>query len=176
MNLTVRECTIKDLSLIVDYWILSSDEHLKGMGVDISKFPDRVELTGNLFNAIKNKKSFCIIWEHNNLPIGHTNANQIIIGKEAHMHLHLWQHLNRQKGLGIELLRQSLPLYFNTLKIDTLYCEPYAHNLAPNKVLKKVGFSFVKTYKTTPGPINFEQDVNQWILTKEAFNKLHVKS
>ncbi len=32
----------------------------------------------------------------------------------------------------------------------------------PNWTLPKIGFCLVKTYTTTPGFLNFEQEVNQW--------------
>ncbi len=98
--------------------------------------------------------------------------NRITIGKEAYMHIHLWNNTNRQKGLGLKLIKKSLPLYFSNLNLETLYCEPYALNPAPNKILKKVGFEFVKNHVTIPGSINFEQEVCQWKMTKNMYNKM----
>jgi RimJ/RimL family protein N-acetyltransferase len=175
MSLIVRESTLNDVPLIVDYWLSSSDEHLEGMGVDLSKLPDKTTLEANLINALKTKKSYCLIWEYNNKPIGHTNANKITIGKEAHMHLHLWQQDNRQKGLGLDFIKQSLPFYFKTLQLETLYCEPYSSNPAPNKTLKKAGFRFIKTYKTSPVSLNIKPDVKQWKRLKEEFIRLYRK-
>jgi len=51
-------------------------------------------------------------------------------------------------------------------------CEPYALNPAPNKILKKVGFTFIKIYETTPGWINFKQKVNQYEFGKEMLSSL----
>jgi len=41
------------------------------------------------------------------------------------------------------------------------------------KVLKKIGFTFVKKHTTIPGSLNFEQEVNRWKLTKEMFKKIN---
>jgi RimJ/RimL family protein N-acetyltransferase len=60
------------------------------------------------------------------------------------MHLHLWYPDKRIKGMGVQLVKKSLPYFFNNLHLKTLYCEPYALNPAPNKTLPKVGFEFVK--------------------------------
>jgi len=174
MKLNVRPFEKKDISLLVDYWVNSSDDHLQSMGVDITKLPDKVILKESLLNAIQSKKSYCIIWECNAIPVGHTNVNKIIEGQQANMHLHLWDRNNRQKGLGVKFLQKSLILYFKTLDIQTLLCEPYAKNPAPNMALKSLGFEFVKNYKTVPGSINFEQDVNQWRLTRHQFEKLYL--
>jgi hypothetical protein len=48
-----------------------------------------------------------------------------------------------------------------------LICEPYARNKAPNAILPQLGFIKIKTYRTTPGAMNFEQEVNRWEMKKE---------
>lgn len=88
------------------------------------------------------------------------------------MHLHLWQSQTRQKGIGLELLKLTLPYYFSTFKLENLFCEPAASNVAPNKTLEKLGFDFIQSYDTIPGWINTYQTVNRWVLTKEKINLL----
>ena len=170
-KIQVREARLKDISLIVDYWMNCSDDYLVGMGVDLKKFPSKKDLKHALNQAIVSKKSYALIWEYNDDPIGHTNVNNIVLEKEAFMHIHLWNSNIRKQGLGTEFIKKSLPLYFDNLQLETLYCEPYALNPAPNKALKKIGFEFVKKYTTIPGNINFEQEVNQWKMTKSMFKK-----
>ncbi|WP_198517174.1 GNAT family N-acetyltransferase [Tenacibaculum sp. SZ-18] len=126
-------------------------------------------LEQQITTPIQEKKSYALIWEENGVQIGHTNANNILFGKEAFMHLHVWDTSKRKKGLGNNLIKKSLPFYFKNLEIETLFCQPYALNLAPNKTLKKVGFEFVKEYVTIPGSINFEQKVNLWKMTRDQF-------
>lgn len=57
------------------------------------------------------------------------------------------------------------------MKLQTLFCQPYAFNAAPNHALKKAGFEFVKKYSTTPGIICFEQDVNLWKMEREDYER-----
>ena len=83
------------------------------------------------------------------------------------MHLHLWENSTRKKGLGLDFLKMTVPYYFKNLELQKLICEPYSKNIAPNKVLKKLGFELVRTYETTPGQINFLQTVNRYELKKE---------
>jgi RimJ/RimL family protein N-acetyltransferase len=82
------------------------------------------------------------------------------------MHLHLWKPGERKKGLGTAFVKQTLPFYFNNLQLKNLFCEPNAHNTAPNKTLEKVGFRFIKQHITTPGWLNFEQPVNRWVISR----------
>lgn len=60
------------------------------------------------------------------------------------MHLHLWEANKRRKGIGAQLVKLSLAYFFNDLKLKQLFSESYALNSAPNKVLKKIGFTFIK--------------------------------
>ncbi len=172
-KLSVREIQESDIDLIAQYWLGSDKVFLEGMGVDTTKLPSRQEwrqmLSEQLSQPYDQKKSYCIIWLVNNIPVGHSNVNKIIFGKEAYMHLHIWNSAVRQKGLGVQLIRKSLPYFFKNLQLAKLYCEPYALNPAPNKTLKKAGFTLVKEYITTPGWINFEQPVKLWELDYKSF-------
>jgi RimJ/RimL family protein N-acetyltransferase len=174
-NLQVRELESRDIDLLADYWLLSDPHFLEGMGVDLSKIPSRQDLhrmlTAQLDHSVEKKQSYALIWELNAKQIGHSNVNQIEFGTHAYMHLHLWNSTKRQNGLGAILIRKSLPYFFENLQLKTLYCEPYALNSAPNKILPKMGFEFVKTHVTIPGSLNFEQQVNLWKLTRENYLK-----
>ena len=120
-----------------------------------------------LINPLTEKEFYYILWLFDNQPIGHSNINQIKFGNTATMHLHLWDSATRKKGLGIQFLRMTVPYYFKKFNLKKLICEPYSKNVAPNKVLKKLGFEWVRTYDTTPGQINFHQTVNRYELNKE---------
>lgn len=174
--LSARELDPDDIGLIINYWISADAEFMKGMGVDLNKLPSeeqwRKMLAEQLLQSYEQKKSYCIIWQIDGKPVGHSNVNKIVFGEEAYMHLHLWESVNRKSGAGAELVKLTLPFFFKNLKLKTLYCEPYALNPAPNNTLRKVGFSFIKEHVTTPGFLNFEQPVNRWELTLENFQKM----
>ncbi len=174
-NLSVREIQEVDVPLIIDYWHNADDDFLINLGVEINKIPSRKEWENMLLEQIAksytNKKSYCIIWQVDEKAVGHSNVNKIVYGKEAYMHLHLWKNEFRKMGLGTQLVKMTLPFFFENLHLKKLYCEPYALNPAPNKTLEKAGFKFIKEYVTIPGFLNFEQKVNLWELTFEKFKK-----
>ena len=176
MNISVRELQHSDIERITNYWLTSPDDYLIHMGVDLNRMLLREEwiamLTEQLNTPIENKKSYAIIWEIDGEPIGHCNIGKIIPGEEAHMHLHMWQPHTRQKGIGVPLIKMTLPYFFNNYKLKNLFCEPHAHNAAPNKALSKAGFSLVKTYITTPGILNYEHETNRWLMTREAYEQM----
>ncbi len=175
-NLSARELRQSDVNLIADYWSQSTPDHLIGMGVDLKKLPARSDLvsllSGQLGLSPEDRQSSCTIWEVDSQPVGHCNVNSIEFGEKAHMHLHLWRPELRFRGTGVSLVRMSLPFFFERLQLKDLYCEPISGNRAPNRVLEKVGFDFIRTYKTVPGPINFEQDVNRWHLSRTKYATL----
>ncbi|MGL1889770.1 MAG: GNAT family N-acetyltransferase [Reichenbachiella sp.] len=175
-SIQVREMMSDDIESFVNYWLSMSPEFLEEMGVDIKKRPTRAQLE-NLINDqigvdMKKRKSYFLTWLINDIPVGCSNVNQIEYGQKAFMHLHLWNSENRQKGMGREFIKKSLPYYFDNLELQTLYCEPYSLNPAPNKTVEKLGFEFVKQHTTIPGASNFEQVVNQWKLTKSKYIKI----
>ena len=173
--LSVREIQKSDMEPITQYWLSADPAFLTGMGVDLNKMPSKEEwitmLSEQLTLSYPEKKSYCMIWQVDNKAIGHCNVNKIKFGEEAYMHLHLWNSDGRKKGMGTELVKMSLPYFFETLGLKKIYSEPYALNPAPNKTLKKAGFTFVKEYITIPGFLNFEQPVNLWELTYEQYKK-----
>lgn len=169
--LTVRELDKKDIELIVGYWFSATPEHLKSMGVDADRMPSCENFTAMLDAQTAlpypEKKAYALIWEVDGEPIGHCNLNPVTFADTAHMHLHIWDSGFRRKGMGAALVKMSLPQFFDNFRLNKLYCEPYSLNPAPNKVLAKAGFTFVKEYVTTPGAITFEQPVKLWEIRKE---------
>jgi RimJ/RimL family protein N-acetyltransferase len=171
--ITVREMKPKDADLVVRYFLGATPDFLRGMGVDSTKLPSHEEwvkiMHTNLALPPEQKEFYYLIWLHDNEPIGHSNINKIVFGQEAYMHLHVWSADKRHQGIGTSLVRLSLPYYFQKFRLNELFCEPYAHNPAPNKTLERMGFELLKQYETTPGWINFHQPVNRWRITKNAF-------
>jgi RimJ/RimL family protein N-acetyltransferase len=98
------------------------------------------------------------------VAIGHSSINKIQVGQEAFIHLHQWSQAHRRAGLGTRFFQLCVARFAEDFALKRLYCEPSADNPGPNRVLLKSGFRFVKRYRTIPGPINFEQDVNQYVL------------
>lgn len=173
LKTSTHQLSRSDIPHVIDYWYNCTDEYLISLGADPDKFPSKDAFIEMLENQLslsdKDKKGFAMIWNLNGVPIGHNNINQINYGKDAYMHLHIWKPELRIKGLGTSLLTQSIPHFFKKFDLNKIYCEPFADNPAPNKTLPKLGFTFEKSYFTTPGSINYEQKVNRWVLEKHNF-------
>lgn len=152
---------------MVDYFLGAEDAFLHGMGVDRSKFTTREDWIASALRdhtrPYHEKERSYLAWVYDGVAIGHSSINRIRYGEEAFIHLHLWSAPHRQAGLGTTFFRLSAERFARDFALRRLYCEPYAENPGPNRVLPRAGFQFVKRYRTTPGPLNYEQDVNQYV-------------
>jgi len=176
MKLSVRNIEERDISHLLNYWYSCDADYLKTLGADINKLPSREDFGKMLLKQIsapfEDKKAYATIWLIDDVPKGHCNTNMIHFEKEANMHLHLWEPMDRHKGIALSLAKESMKLFFENLNLKKLICEPYALNPAPNKFLPKLGYTFIKKYETIPGSINFQQEVNRYEITKETFQKI----
>jgi RimJ/RimL family protein N-acetyltransferase len=145
------------------------------MGVDIHLMPTKDMFfsfwKSQLELPVEKRSSYCILWKKNEIPIGHSSTRPTHFGKDAYMHIHLWNSSDRRKGEGYAFLQLTVSHYFQRLQLQDLYCEPYALNPAPNALLEKAHFDLLKEYTTTPGPSNFEQPVKLWHLSRERFER-----
>ncbi|MBV9044294.1 MAG: GNAT family N-acetyltransferase [Alphaproteobacteria bacterium] len=166
-NYTVRPMRLDETQLVIDYLHNSTPEHLDMMGVDPTRLlsPDawRERYAQEFATPIEKRTSFLTIWLDRDTPVGYSTTTHIKFGDSAHMHLHVLEPERRKSGIGAVCVPQSVKLYFEHLKLKRLFCEPNALNVAPNRTLAAVGFKYVKTYMTVPGPINFHQPVTRWV-------------
>jgi RimJ/RimL family protein N-acetyltransferase len=167
-----RPMQLSEAHVIIDYFHSASPEFLNSLGVDPLRLPDRMQWHATferLFALpIEKRNFFAILWELEGKPAGWSSADKIVFGEEAYMHLHVIDPARRRKGNGTFFVRESAKIYFDTLRVSRLFCEPYALNVAPNRTLQAAGFKYVKTHETVPGPLNFHQPVTRWVLEKAS--------
>lgn len=170
MAIAVRLITITEVDLIIDYFWQSTPEHLEMLGVDPTRLPTvdrwRKRFQRELTLPPGHRATVIVIWLLDDFPVGFSTADKIVDGEQANMHLHIVDPQRRGKGMGVECVRQTADLYFEILRLKRLFCEPNAFNVAPNRTVQKAGFRYVKTYMTVPGPLNFHQAVNRWVLER----------
>jgi RimJ/RimL family protein N-acetyltransferase len=170
MELTVREMTIDEVELIIGYFHNSTAEHLEMLGVDPTRLAspeawrDRYRREFTL--PINQRATLLIIWLADDQTIGFSTSDKIIFGVRANMHLHIVDLENRQRSIGAECVKKSVDIYFERLKLKSLFCEPNAFNIAPNRTLQKAGFKYIKTHMTVPGALNYHQAVTRWMIER----------
>ena len=172
MSLVIREMALAEVELVIDYFHGSTPEHLETMGVDPTRLPTRrdwrARYVAEYGKPQKERSTLLVIWELDGVAVGFSTAEKIVYGEQAHMHLHIVDPQHRGSGIGAECLRETVELYFEALELKRLLCEPNAFNVAPNRTLQSVGFRYVKTHETVPGPLNYHQAVTRWVLEETA--------
>jgi RimJ/RimL family protein N-acetyltransferase len=157
-----------DYERMIEYFHSANEALLAVMGVDRRRLPAREawleRLLPDLERPASHKQTYYLSWRANDVPVGHSNVNQISFGQQAFVHMHLWRASQRRGGMGQKFFDRSLRLFISALSLERVICEPHAQNTAPNRVLQRAGFRLVRCYRTTPGLINSEQDVNRWEL------------
>jgi RimJ/RimL family protein N-acetyltransferase len=170
MTLMVREMMGSEVDLIIEYFQNSTPEHLETLGVDPTRLPPvdgwRDRLRRECALPADQKALVLVIWLSDEQPIGFSTSDKIRYGEQAYMHLHVTAPERRQQGIGVECVRRSVDIYFERLKLKTLFCEPNAFNVAPNRTLQKAGFRYLKTHMTVPGPLNYHQAVTRWVIER----------
>jgi len=160
----------EEYELMLDYFYQADEAFLRGMGVDPLKLPQRDKWLDTLLvdheKPDKESDRFYLVWIFRGERVGHSSISDIIHGTEAFIHLHLWDSKLRKAGLGTEFVRRSANFYFERFDLQKLVCEPSAENPAPKRVLEKLGFKFVKRYRTIPVVIAYEQEVNRYELRR----------
>lgn len=170
MNIAVREMTLAESDLVIDYFLQSTPEHLEMVGLDPSRFPSpddwREYFRKDFSLPLHQRGVVLVIWLLDDRAVGFSSCDKIAFGESAHMHLHVVDPDRRRQGVGTACVRGSVEVYFNTLRLKRLFCEPNAFNVAPNRTLQKAGFKYVKTHMTVPGPLNYHQAVTRWIMER----------
>lgn len=170
MTLKVREMMDSEVDLIIDYFQNATPEFLETLGVDPTRLPPvdswRERLQRQCTLPVDQRAMVAVIWLWGDQPIGFSTSDKIIHGEQAHMHLHVTTPERRHQGVGAECVRGSVDLYFQILRLKRLFCEPNAFNVAPNRTLQRAGFKYLKTHMTVPGPLNFRQAVNRWVIER----------
>jgi RimJ/RimL family protein N-acetyltransferase len=168
MSLVVREMALDEVNLIIDYFHGSTPEHLETLGVDPTRLPARADwrarYAAEYDRPPQERATMLVIWELDGAAVGFSTADKIVRGEKANMHLHIVDPQRRRSGIGTECVRATARLYFDALELKRLFCEPNAFNVAPNRTLQSAGFTYVKTHRTVPGPLNFHQAVTRWVL------------
>jgi RimJ/RimL family protein N-acetyltransferase len=175
-QLHAREIEPRDVPLAADYWLKYPAAYYIAMGVDMAKLPSReifeAAILKSIATPLEQRGGLSTVWEVDGVASGHCAVNKLVPGECASMHLHLWNSEIRMKGLGTQLVKLSLNIFFEKLNLKYIYCEPHSENLSPNRTLGRVGFHLVKQYTPEAGPISYQHEVNRWEMTRAQWMEM----
>jgi RimJ/RimL family protein N-acetyltransferase len=169
---TVRPLRPDEVDARIEYFHGASDSYLRRLGVDRALLPSRAEwrasYEADFARPLAERETYNLGWELDGRLVGFSSTDHIEIGSEAFMHLHIIEEPDRRSGLGTQFVRLSVDHYFETLRLQRLFCQPNAFNVAPNRTLQRVGFRYVFTKEMQPSPINFPQPITRWVMERRG--------
>ena len=171
-RLCIRPMELADFDVRIAYFHEATDEHLNRLGVDRSRLPRpdawRASFELNLARPLEGRSEYGVVWELDGTLVGFSTVDQIRIGDEAHMHLHVVDPERRGRGLGTRFVRLTAAHLCDVLRLKRLYCEPNSFNAAPNRTLQKAGFRYVCSREGRQNPINKYQTTTIWVYAPTA--------
>ena len=122
-RLEVREMTLADVGLRIDYFHDADNAHLDRLGVDRALLPSRQEWH-RLYEIddarpLEQREFYSLLWLVDGKTMGFSSTDRIEFGRHAWMHLHITAPSLRRTGLGTQFVRLSAQRYFEML--GTIY-------------------------------------------------------
>jgi RimJ/RimL family protein N-acetyltransferase len=174
-KLTVREFRPSDIESIVRYFYDAPAADLERMGVEASRLPPEDDMRASLAEVLKvpagEGPSCYLIWEVDGRAIGHASLKDIIPRECGGMHLHMWDDSCRGKGIGGELFCRAALEFYRLYDLPMIVCEPRAANPMPNRMLQKIGFPLVRTYRGASSSLSAVTELNRYEIRREIVER-----
>jgi RimJ/RimL family protein N-acetyltransferase len=136
----LRDLALDDLLALVDYWLLSPDEHLAFMGVDRQLLGSKENIHRRFLDAIRTGDprqstiSFGITLDER--LVGYTLLNRYSEDVN-YSHWHIIAPSLRARGLSTALYPHRIKAYFDLAPISQLIHQTRTRNLGVNRMLDK---------------------------------------
>ena len=136
----LRDVTPADLQAIVNYWLLSPDEHLAFMGVDRQLLGSEEDIHRRFANAIRtghpDQSAIALGITLEDRLVGYTLLNRYSEDVN-YSHWHIMVSDLRARGLSTALYPYRIKAYFDLAPISQLIHQTRTHNLGVNRMLDK---------------------------------------
>ncbi len=125
MKLVVRQMSLSEMEIRIDYFHAAPKSYLEMLGVDPASLPSTADWLAqyerDVALPIERQSTVQLLWLGDDQPIGFSSADQIEFGVQANMHLHILEARNRKASIGAHCVRLSAALYFKLLNLQRLY-------------------------------------------------------
>ena len=172
-SLTIRALEGSDIPHIVKYFYEASSVDLDRMGIDQTRLTNAAEMTSSLMTTVAEAKSaaasaYYLVWQVDGQPIGFSSLKDITPSRQAAgMHLHMWNALSRGQGFGATFFCLSVLEFYRLSGVAEIVCEPSAANPLPNRMLQRVGFPLLKSYRGRSSYLCAEIQLNRYDIRKD---------
>jgi hypothetical protein len=174
--LRVRDVSRADVALVNAYWTSQTPADVERLRLDPDLIPTRL-LDAGAVDALIGRPPVerahdLLIWELNATAVGMSSIRNVRYGDYGEIHLHMIVPERRRSGYGQRFFAMSLREFFRRFDLRMIACEPSSRNPGPNRLLRRLGFTVARTYRTVPSDINREHEVNRYEITRAALAEL----
>lgn len=174
--LRVRDVSQADIALLNAYWTNLTPSDVKRLSLDRDRLSTRlldVDAVDTLTRLSPVERLHdLLIWELNATAVGMSSIRNIRYGEYGEIHLHMIVSEHRRSGYGQRFFALSLQEFFRRFELKVIACEPSSKNPGPNRLLRKLGFTVARTYRTVPSDVNLEHEVNRYEITRALLAEL----
>lgn len=169
---TVRSLESQDVDAIVNYWVNGNKKIFEDMGIDLSRFPTKVEREKFFHQLVNNDpkkgESHLIVGVVDNEVFGYALFNHIHPGQDCQGHLHIISPHLRRQGITSTLMIDHIKAVVDLLNVKKIFLEPSSQNPGINRLLQKCYIFPKNTYLKPAVGICREMEVNRYVVSKKA--------
>jgi hypothetical protein len=137
---SLRDLTTDDLPAIVDYWLLSPDEHLAYIGVDRHRLGSKEDVHRRFQNSIRTgdptQSAISLVVTLENHFVGYTLLNRYS-DDVNYSHWHITVPSLRATGISTALYPYRIKAYFDLAPMSQLIHQTRTSNMGVNRLLDK---------------------------------------
>jgi RimJ/RimL family protein N-acetyltransferase len=167
--LRVRDVSPTDIPLVNAYWTNQTPSDVERLRLNPARIPSRLLEAGAVDALIRRpfveRVHDLLIWELNASAVGMSSIRNVRYGDYGEIHLHMIVPERRRSGYGQRFFAMSLREFFRRFELKMIACEPSSRNPGPNRLLRRLGFTVARTYRTVPSDVNVEHEVNRYEIT-----------
>jgi hypothetical protein len=166
----VRPLQEEDITLIVKYWTGLSARRLLKMAVNPQMAPTKDYLIERLQKYIKNppNDSGYLMMVLNGKCVGYVVLKDLAPDGSATVHLHTWDFTMNQKKDRMILFCMAVVQFYERFKVNRMIANTFRDNQLTNILIKKMGFTFIKSFFGAPAAISMQRENNQYFIDREV--------
>ena len=138
-DLSLRDFVAADVDFVLDYWYRSPAGFIESLGGDRSQFPEEEGMRKFLLDRNRAEKKPTLMIALRGNPIGMYTINCILENESALFHAHIWSAKHRGQGIGTATYPWACEIFFGRFNFKKIIFKTPAHNVAANRIKKKVG-------------------------------------
>jgi putative acetyltransferase len=146
-RMRLRDFEQRDIQAFVDYWYRSAPSFIRSLGVDPEKMTPEDTFSRHLAeqvtsNLTASPSSLAMLTvELDGQPVGVHSLSELVRGRSAVFHAHLWSELARGIGLGTCTYPRAARIFMDRFELEELVFKTPRANLPANRIKEKLGLA-----------------------------------